>query len=154
MFPTNPNPSLFPMIEPHDHNAQIVRRVIGHGVIEKLLARILRIVDRSNEIDRVLISGHVPQLGILQLRNGNEKLDLLRHMRLSGTRPGRLVSFRWYRVIRQRTPSCSHPREILSQREHLDVSYLIELSSPLTRLFMTKPPASVILFASCESLPL
>lgn len=52
------------VVETHDHHAQVVGRIVRHGVIEESLACFLRVIDRSNNVDRILVVGYIPELKI------------------------------------------------------------------------------------------
>ena len=48
----------------NNHHAEVVRRVVGHGMVKESLARFLRVFKWSDEIDSLLVLTHIPQLGI------------------------------------------------------------------------------------------
>lgn len=54
---------LLPVQEPDDHDAKVIRRVVRDRVIEQLLARVLSVRDPADDVHRVLILAHVPELG-------------------------------------------------------------------------------------------
>lgn len=149
--------SLF-VVESHDHDAEVIRRVASEGVLEETLGCFLRILAAPDEVDRGLVVADVPEL-VISLLQRFEREELtpshatIKNSSFSSTTVsvvyGEPTTNSFIDVSPKERVTANTPRYQLRSPQ-MDVS----ANSPLTRLLSTNPPASVIRFASCVSLPL
>lgn len=71
--------------EPNHHHAQIIRRVVGHGIVEQALGSFLRVGNIAHNVHCGLVFAHVPQLCGVSTSLGSPFLIALPHMQLPST---------------------------------------------------------------------
>lgn len=166
-------PSISIVVEESDnHDTKIVSRVVAHRVVEQFLGRVLWILDATDEIDCVLVLTDVPELlsessghgrGHAQsqltpshatIRNSSPSSSTVSVVYGAPTTNSFIEASPSDRVTAS-TPGVSMFHHTHTGDASSPASQGCSAShSPLTRLFITKPPASVIRLASWLSLPL
>lgn len=132
-------------LEANNNDAEVISAEIGEGVIQQPLARHGWVLNIFDQINRILVFTYVPKLSC-QVR---------------------MVS--WFVSVKLHTPSQARIRKSSPSAKSVSVVYglpttnsfmtqspneRVTASTPFTRLFIMKPPRSMIRFASWGSDPL
>lgn len=116
LLPLHTLGSLF-VVESHDHDAEVIRRVAGEGVLEEAFGSFLRVLAAPDEVDRRLVVANVPELTIslyhrcrdrrtYTITGNNQEFVILIHDSLGGIR--RADHKLLHRRIAQRAGNSQH----------------------------------------------